>query len=116
MAVCATELSARSVGRRSLRALSVEVVVSIVIAPAVLWAAEPIPPDVRSYLERRRACEHFIGEEPFDEARRRFLELRILQTCSGINEQGQATRELHIASPQILKLLEPHTEPIVLAK
>ncbi len=80
------------------------------------WAEEPIPTDVQAYLERRRACEHFIGEEPFDEARRRFLRLRILQTCSGINEQGQATRELHRDNPKVLKLLEAHSEPIVLAK
>lgn len=88
----------------------------LVMASGLAMAEKPIPPDVVEYLERRRACEHFIGEEPFDEARRRFLRLRILQSCSGINEQGQATRELHRDDPRISKLLEPHTEPIVLAK
>ena len=88
----------------------------VVAAPFVAWAEESVPRDVQAYLERRGACEHFIGEEPFDEARRRFLRLRILQTCSGINEQGQATRELHRDNPKVLKLLEAHSEPIVLAK
>jgi hypothetical protein len=89
---------------------------SFLAAPLFAWAEDIVPPDVQAYLERRRACEHFIGEEPFDEARRRFLHLRILQSCSGINEQGEATRELHRDKPEILKLLEAHSEPIVLAK
>lgn len=91
------------------------IAVSILAAPSIALAEDPIPPDVQGYLERRRACEHFIGEEPYDEARRRFLHLRILQSCSGINEQGQATRDLHHDDPKILKLLEAHNEPIVLA-
>ncbi len=86
------------------------------LLPAGVRGADPTPPDVESYLERRRACEHFIGEEPYDEERRRFLHLRILQTCSGINEQGEATRELHRDRPEVLKLLEPHSERIVLAR
>ena len=89
---------------------------SILVAPAFVWGEELVPPDVQTYLERRRACEHFIGEEPFDEARRRFLRLRIQQTCSGINEQGDATRELHRDDSRVLKLLEPHSAPIVLAE
>lgn len=92
------------------------VAVSILANSSIAWAEEPLPPDVQAYLERRRACEHFIDEEPFDEARRRFLNLRILQTCSGINEQGQATRELHRDNPDVLKLLEAHSERIILAK
>lgn len=84
--------------------------------PTPAASEETIPPDVQSYLDRRRACEHFLGEEPYDDGRRRFLQLRILQTCSGINEQGEATRQLHRDSPEILKLLEPHLEPIVLSK
>jgi hypothetical protein len=88
--------------------------VSLIALPVIASPEESFPPDVEAYLERRRACEHFIGEEPFDEARRRFLRLRILQTCSGINEQGEATRELHKDDPRVLKLLEPHSERIVL--
>lgn len=63
-----------------------------------------IPADVTAALERRRACEHFLGEEPYDAERRRFLELRIRQTCSGINEQIAATRALHRDDPRILDL------------
>jgi len=97
---------------RSLKAIVVAV--WLIAMPVHALTEEPVPPDVQAYLERRRACEHFIGEEPFDEARRRFLQLRILQTCSGINAQGEATRELHKDDPQVLKLLEPHSERIVL--
>ncbi len=78
--------------------------------------AGAIPPDVEAYLERRGLCEHFIGEEPYDEERRRFLHLRIQQTCSGINEQGEATRALHRNAPTVLELLDAHSEPIVLAR
>ena len=63
------------------------------------------PPDVQSAIERAEACEHFRGEEPYDQERRRFLELRILQSCSGINEQLRATRELHSKNAEILKKL-----------
>lgn len=99
---------------RRLRALFVAI--PLLATAFIARGADPLPADVQAYLERRRACEHFIGEEPFDAARRRFLHLRILQTCSGINEQGQATRELHGDNPKVLKLLEAHSEPIVLAK
>lgn len=89
---------------------------SLIGVLALAAQAQDLPPDVESFLARRSACEHFIGEEPYDEERRRFLALRIRQACSGINEQGAATRELHRDSPAVLEALEPHREPIYLVR
>jgi hypothetical protein len=73
-----------------------------------------LPPDVIDYIERRQACEHFLGEDPYDEERRRFLKLRIRRTRSGMNEQGDAARELHRDDPAVQNALEPYQERIVL--
>ena len=47
------------------------------IVAMLLAATTALPADMRAYVERRDACEHFAGEDAYDGERRRFLNRRI---------------------------------------
>lgn len=40
-----------------------------------------MPADVQAFIERENSCQHFAGEEPYDDARRRELEAAIARSC-----------------------------------
>lgn len=40
-----------------------------------------MPADVQAFIERENSCQHFAGEEPYDDARRRELEAAIARFC-----------------------------------
>lgn len=42
-----------------------------------------MPADVRAFLERENTCQHFAGEEPYDEERRQELEQASADYCDG---------------------------------
>lgn len=67
--------------------------------------AAPLPADVGAFIERREACEHFLGEEGYDEERRAFLEEQINRHCAEIDEQLAHLRQVHADDPQIQRRL-----------
>lgn len=50
------------------------------------------PADVQKFIDDREGCEHFIGEEAYDEERRVFLEKNINELCTGTDEKLEALR------------------------
>lgn len=68
---------------------------------------EPVdlPQDVAAYIERRNECEHFIGEEPYDEERREYLTRVIRETCTGSNRDLAALRSKYRDRPEVLEAL-----------
>lgn len=42
-----------------------------------------MPADVQAFIVRENSCEHFAGEEPYDDARRRELEAAAARFCDG---------------------------------
>ncbi|MHC1653664.1 hypothetical protein ACODUL_10300 [Stenotrophomonas maltophilia] len=42
-----------------------------------------MPADVQAFLARENTCQHFAGEEPYDDERRRELEDASAQYCEG---------------------------------
>ncbi|WP_295574082.1 hypothetical protein [Stenotrophomonas maltophilia] len=42
-----------------------------------------MPDDVQAFLARENTCQHFAGEEPYDDERRRELEDASAQYCEG---------------------------------
>lgn len=64
-----------------------------------------LPKDVAAYIERRNECEHFIGEEPYDEARRKYLTRVIRETCTGSNRDLAALRAKYRSRPEVLEAL-----------
>ena len=71
---------------------------------------EVLKDDVDKFIERREACEHFIGEEPYDDERRAFLNKSIQETCTGTNAELQALKDKYSDKPNILKKLMPFEE------
>ena len=72
------------------------VVVVVVGALAVAWPvmAQPrLPDDVLRFIERRDACDHFRGEDPYDAARRRFLEQQTRRFCLGTDAELERLRQ-----------------------
>ena len=56
--------------------------------------AQPrFPEDVTRFVERREACDHFRGEEPYDTERRKFLEQQALKFCAGTDQQLAALKK-----------------------
>lgn len=54
---------------------------------AELNAASGLPLDVAAFKERRDLCDHFRGEEPYDEERKRFLEESEKKYCTGTDKE-----------------------------
>ena len=52
-----------------------------------------LPKDVRDFVARRDICQHFLGEEPYDAERRRYLEEAIRENCSGTEKRYQSLRK-----------------------
>lgn len=42
-----------------------------------------LPTDVSQFITKRDQCDHFRGEEAYDEARQKFLEQKFEETCTG---------------------------------
>lgn len=54
-----------------------------------------VPEDVRAFLARENTCQHFAGEEAYDEARRRELEQASAEFCDGREQQFADLFEQH---------------------
>ncbi len=45
------------------------------------------PADVARFIERRDACDHFRGEDPYDQERREFLNQKMTELCAGTDAE-----------------------------
>ena len=61
-------------------------VCSLVLAGGAIGQTK-LPPDVARFVARRDGCDHFRGEEPYDEERRKFLHQQMLELCVGTDSQ-----------------------------
>jgi hypothetical protein len=50
-------------------------------------AQSRFPADLERFIERRDICDHFRGEEPYDQERCEFLHQRLLEFCVGTDKQ-----------------------------
>lgn len=65
-------------------------VVLVLLVSGVACAGQartPLPQDVQAFTRQRDMCDHFRGEEPYDEARRRFLIQQMDELCVGTDER-----------------------------
>jgi hypothetical protein len=69
------------------------------------------PPDVEEFIVRWEACAHWLGEPPWDDARRAQIERAVRETCPGIDEQGRRVRAAHAGYPELLAALRDY-EPL----
>ena len=77
------------------------------IIAVLLAAAVALPPEMRAYVERRDACEHFAGEEGYDAERQRFLNRQIKRLrCLTLDRDRKRLRLKHTA-PAARRELRP---------
>ncbi len=78
-------------------------------AVATVDATEPaLPPDARKFLLRYEECEHWLGEEPYDEARRRQIDRAVNKVCRGIDRAATRLRAKHPTNMAVDRLLVEH--------
>ena len=62
----------------------------MLLAQTVLAAEPALPPDAEKWVQRYDACEHWLGEEPYDAKRRRQINKAIKSVCFGLEKQRAA--------------------------
>jgi len=67
------------------RALCIWIVTALNVGMAL--AQPQWPADLARFIERRDACDHFRGEDPYDQERREFLNQKMTALCVGTDEE-----------------------------
>jgi len=77
-------------------------------------ADEPpkLPPDVSTFVEKRDLCDHFRGEDPYDEERRVFLEENMIKFCTGTDAELAELKQKYHHNPSIMDVLNRYEEKI----
>lgn len=86
------------------------------VAPAASPSPVPAPPppapaqakapdEVEQLVQRIERCEHFAGEEPYDQARARELRAQVAANCRGNRAALEQLRQRHAGDPQVLNRL-----------
>ena len=70
------------------------------------------PADVSAFIEQRDLCDHFRGEEPYDEERRKFLEKNIVELCTGTDRKLADLKEKYRGNSAIIERLFLYEEDI----
>ena len=71
-----------------------------------------LPPEVAKFKERRDLCDHFRGEEPYDEQRRRFLVENLQKYCTGTDRALARLKTKYENSPEVMSALREYEEKI----
>ncbi len=81
---------------------------SAVAAPA----APALPADVARFAERRAACDHLRGEEPYDPERAEFLDKAINENCNGTDKELRTLRKRYAKNPTIKAKLAKYEDDV----
>ncbi len=91
--------------------LTAAVLVTLLTACAV---RDPLPPDVRKFVERRQACEHAAGEVPnqSDVTRMKEIQEAVAQYCTGTDAELASLRRRYYANPEVTDKLSVYETQI----
>ena len=91
------------------------IITLFVLAPCSIPAsdqADKWPGDVASFIEQRDLCDHFLGEEPYDEERRKFLEKNIIELCTGTDSKLANLKKKYQGNAAVIERLSVYEEDI----
>ncbi|MDP4567846.1 SH3 domain-containing protein [Pseudomonas sp. LPH60] len=71
------------------------------------YGGPQLPAEVTAFIQRHEDCQHFAGEEAYDEERRAELEKAINDVCIGHDRQLATLRGQYKDNPEALQALEP---------
>ena len=70
------------------------------------------PKEVTAFIEKRDLCDHFRGEDPYDEERRIFLYKNIAKLCTGSDQELATLKNKYSNNPYVLEKLSVYEEDI----
>lgn len=71
-----------------------------------------LPVEVSSFIGRRDICEHFLGEDPYDEDRRAFLEWSVCKNCMGTDNELVRLKNKYRGDQNVLSRLSGYSGPV----
>ncbi len=75
-------------------------------------AVSTLPEDVAKFKERRDLCDHFRGEDAYDEERGKFLAESMKKYCTGTDKELTSLKTKYNNNAAILKTLADYEENI----
>ncbi len=88
---------------------------SVVFSVTAAEAGKQLPDDVGAFVERRRICDHFRGEEPYSPERRAEINRATEQYCRGTDRDLALLKSKHRGNAAVAALLETF-EPSIEAR
>ena len=70
------------------------------------------PAEVERFISRRDKCDHFRGEEPYDEERREFLHRRMVEFCGGTDRELAELKQKYQGNKAVTERLNRY-EPFI---
>jgi len=70
------------------------------------------PDEVTSFMVDRDSCDHFRGEEPYDEERRAFLTDSITDLCTGTDARLATLRRRYAADQSVIAALRGYEDRV----
>jgi hypothetical protein len=64
-----------------------------------------LPPEVQAFVERREGCDHFRGEEPYDEERVAYITHQLDQLCPGTDAELARLKREYAQAPEVMEVL-----------
>ncbi len=74
--------------------------------------ASVLPRDVVAFKERRDLCDHFRGEDAYDEERGKFLAEGMKKSCTGTDKELAALKSKYSHNDVVLRALADYEEKI----
>ena len=75
------------------------------LASALVPQADALPADVRSYIARRDACDHFRGEGAPEGNRQDEIEAQMRKLCTGTDAELARLKRAHAHKPAVQRAL-----------
>lgn len=75
-------------------------------------SAEAMPADVQAFMETRDECDHWRGEEPYDEDRAKEITNAINDTCKGTDRKLAGLRRKYQDQPYVMQALADYDDKI----
>lgn len=71
-----------------------------------------LPQDVKEFQARRDRCNHWLGEEPYDEERKIFLQTKVKEDCEGTDAQRLQLMKTYQQNAEVIKVLQSYEEVV----
>jgi len=86
--------------------------VTTVVFALSAQAQDKLPSDVARFMERRDGCDHFRGEDPYDEERRKFLNQKLTELCPGTDKSLARLKDKYRRNKTIMAVLNKYEQQI----